>query len=91
MAENKTDPVSELIKALTVPIPVVDGVPAKGGQLAEAGGLIPGRAETKVEDLLNSPELERFRSAYQSGFVQAVFVDQVFALLRDLLVARGII
>ncbi len=88
------DPVSELIKVLgqTAPRPAAgeSGTyrpPHEGGQLAEAGKLIPGRAETTVEDLLESPELVEFRRQYRTGRIEAEILRQAFDLLRGVLTA----
>lgn len=82
------DPISELIKAVTENNPQ-KALPANA--LDETAGLIPGRTETKVEDLLESPELKAFRKNFATGKVEAELINAALGILKALLVARGIL
>jgi len=85
-----TDPVTSLIEALGGAKPQAGGG-AETDRLSEAAESIPGRADTAVRDLLDSPELQAFRRAYAAGVIEAHVVNQVLDLLKSVLVARGII
>lgn len=89
MSEQQSDPVTSLIEALGKTAAPAAG--AESDRLSEAAESIPGRAETAVRDLLDSPELQAFRRAYVTGVVETHLLKQVLDLVRLALVARGII
>lgn len=84
---EKIDPVTALIEALEKAHPAAE----QSGRLAEAAKAIPGRAETAVRDLLDSPELQSFRRAYVNGMVEANLINQAMGLVRSVLAAYGIL
>lgn len=87
---DQIDPVTSLIEALGKTSPQPSQSDGRN-RLAEAAESIPGRAETAVTDLMDSPEMQAFRRAYVSGVVEANVINQVMDLFRAVLVARGII
>jgi len=82
------DPVSELIEALNAKHPASE---SSGSALDDAAELIPGRGETSVTNLLDSPELKQFRDHYAAGKVEAALIGKVLDILKQFLAARGLI
>jgi hypothetical protein len=85
------DPVTSLIEALKKTAPAPPPTGTDSDRLSEAAESIPGRAETAVADLMDSPELQAFRRAYVSGVVEAHVINQVLDLVRAVLIARGVL
>ena len=92
MSEHN-DPVTSLIEALNKKAAATAApTPAEPtDRLADAAGSIPGRSDTAVTDLLDSPELQAFRRAYVTGVVEAHLINRVLDLVKTVLAARGII
>jgi len=81
------DPVSSLIHELEARHEADD----VGSHLQEAADLIPKRTATSTKNLLDSPELSRFRMHYAAGKVEASLVAEALAILRTFLIARGLL
>jgi len=81
------DPVSSLIKELDEQPRTDEG----RSRLAEAADLVPTRTATSTANLLDSPELSRFRMHYAAGKVEASLIAEALAILRTFLVARGLL
>lgn len=79
MSESTLDPLSALAKVLAgkaadkeADAPVEDP-----GNLEAAAGLVLGRDETKVQNVLDSPALLEFRTQFAAGMVEANLLNRV--------------
>ena len=86
------DPITELLNKLAES-GASSGTVSSGatGELAGAAELIPSRGETKVKDLLDSPDLATFRQQYVNGMIETTVINKVIDIVKAVLAAKGII
>ena len=84
---EERDPISDLIMAIDKAAGKASATDG-GGELAKAAELIPGRTETSVEDLLNSPELQHLRQHLAKGMVETELLTQALKLVLQFAAAR---
>ena len=91
MAKDATriDPVTALIEALEAKSAET---PAEGpDRLAKAGEMIPDRQPTQTVDLSESEVMRQFRRAYIDGMIEASLIDEIFGIVKAVLIAKGIL
>lgn len=85
------DPITELLNKLAESSPPSGSADGATGELAGAAELIPSRSETKVKDLLDSPDLATFRQQYVNGMIETTVINKIIDIIKAILAAKGII